>query len=211
MTTLTLPLNVVRPIPKKLGPPERRPRSARDDYFRQLSWAIREKKLDSRVQGFLHVVTFEYSDAAAKDFYPSQTTMAGLLKRSRRTVQRYVAAAKASGLLDVAQVKGFDGTTWYCSSNTHRPKFLPEWMELRKAERAEKLAEKRRAKIEGRAQRPGSKVQGSRISEDTTYAGQEHVYVAPEPPSPPTAAELEENRKRHAAARAILEGRKPPP
>jgi hypothetical protein len=180
-------------------------------WWRQLAWAVDRKQLDSRTRDFLVVTSLEYSGPDARDFYPSQATMAEFHGRSRRTIQRYVAAAKASGFLDVAQLKGFDGTSWFCSSNTHRPKFLPEWMELQRVARAEKREKQRQDKIEGRAQRPGSKVQGSRISEDTTYAGHEHVHDAPAAPVPPTAAELLELRKRHAANRAVLEGRKPPP
>jgi AraC-like DNA-binding protein len=192
-----------------LGPPRRLPNSARTDYLRQLSWAVEEEILDPRTREFLHVATFQYSDQAGKDFYPSQAHMAGVFHCSRRTVQRRIAAAKASKLLDVAQLKGFDGTTWYCSSNTHRIKILPEWLEIRRAELAEKRARKSQEKIEARAQRPGSKAQGSSNEESTTYANQEHVYEAQEPPAPPTLEELEANRKRAEANRAAL--MRPPP
>lgn len=210
MTTLTLPSSGIRPTPKKLGPPPRHSNRARNDYLRQISWAVENDLVAPRVREFLHVASFEYSGSDARDFYPSQEHMSGVFHCSRRTIQRRVAAAKASKLLDVVQVKGFDGTTWYCSSNTHRPKFLPEWLAIDKAARAEKREKLRQEKIEARAQRPGSKVQGSRISEDTTYAGHEHVYEAPAAPAPPTLEELEANRKRHEANRAALSGLPPP-
>ena len=211
MTTLQPPLIFVRPTPRKLGAPQRLPNNARVDYWRQLNWAVENGQLDSRTRDFLQVTTFHYSDPAAADFYPSQAHMAALHGRSRRTIQRRIAAAKASKLLDVAQLKGFDGTAWFCSSNTHRPKFLPEWLELRKADRAKKRAQAREARIAGRAPRSSGRREPAAGEESSTYAGHEHVYDGPAPVVAPTPEELEELRKRHAANRAVLEGRKPPP
>lgn len=210
MSTLTPPLNVVRPVPRKLGPPERHGINARLDWWRQLLWGVDKGLIDARTRDFLVVVSLEHSGPDARDFWPSQTTLAEAHKCSRRTIQRRIANAKKSEMLGVAQVKGFDGTTWYCSSNTHRPKFLPEWAELQRIARAEKREKKRQEKIEGRAQRPGSKVPGSR-SEDpsSTYRDHEHVHEAPPAPAPPSLEELEANRRRAAANRAAI--LRPPP
>ena len=153
-----------RPTPRKLGPAPRLSANARDEYQRQLDYLVAEGLLDVRTKDFLKDVTHAYSDRAGKDFYPSQATMAELRQCSRRTLQRRVAAAKESGVLLVAQLKGYDKATgaWFCSSNTHRITFVESWVEKVRASRAAKRAAAREARVAARAprKRPGQGEQG---------------------------------------------------
>lgn len=160
MSTIAPSAWIARPTPRKLGAPERRNVQTREDWWRQLDYMVEHGELPVGTRDFLQAVSYAYSDKTAKDFWPAQSTMAELRDRSVRTVQRHVAIAKAAGVLLVAQLKGLDRSTntWFCSSNTHRPSFKPEWAEKRKAERAARAAAKREARINARAPRPGSKV-----------------------------------------------------
>lgn len=211
MTTLTHDSHrLPRPTPKKLGDPPRRDANARDEYHRQLDFLVAEGRVPVRVRDFLVDVLYAYSDKTAKDFYPSQATMAKHRRCSRRTIQRGVKAAKDAGVLQVAQLKGFDPatSTWYCSSNTHRPSFVTEWLEKMSEARKARAEARREKRIQARAQRPGAR---------PPYRGEET-----RPPVPPVDEEKlardraealspEETRIRAQEARDVLLGRKPPP
>jgi helix-turn-helix protein len=157
VTSVTQPQAfATRATPKKLGPPPRHSKNARDEYFRQLDYLAAKGDLAPRTRDFLHVTTYHFSDAKASDYFPSQATLAELHGCSRRTVQRRIAVARSSGVLKVAQLKGYNPVVgaWFCSSNTHRPTFVPEWVDQLKASRAAKREEARKNRIGNRAQRP---------------------------------------------------------
>jgi hypothetical protein len=154
MTTITAETTFSRPTPKKLGPAPVRSANARDEYHRQLDDLVKEKKLGVRDRDFAEAALYAYSDATAKDFYPSQSTLADLRQCSTRTVQRRLAALKAAGVMAVAQLKGFDAKakSWFCSSNTHRPLFLPEFVAKLEISRAAKRDARRAERVNAKAQ-----------------------------------------------------------
>jgi hypothetical protein len=197
-----------RPTPRKLGEPPRRNAASRDEYHRQLDFLVAQGGLSVKDRDFLQAVTYAYSDRTAKDFYPSQSTMAELRRCSRRTIQRRVAGAKAAGVLLVAQLKGFDRSTatWYCSSNTHRPSFVPEWVEKARVARKERRDAQREKRLSARAQRPGRRSPGPEESRPAVpdFDPDESARVRREALSP------EEARAKAREARAILLRPKPP-
>lgn len=142
-----------RATPKKLGLAPRNSANARDEFYRQLDFLVKSKELDVKTRDFLVDALYTWSDKTAKDFYPSQKTMAEKRQCHIRTVQRRVRSARLAGVLKVAQLKGFDkgSQAWFCSSNTHRPTFVVEWVvELDKI-RAARQATKRQERIEAKA------------------------------------------------------------
>ncbi len=148
-----------RPTPRKLGPQPSLSDNARDEYHRQLDWLVSLNKLDVATRDFLNAAAYNYSDKRAKDFYPSQSTMAEFRRCSRRTIQRRIQSAVKAGVLKVAQLKGFEPSSksWYCSSNTHRVQYLPEWVAVVAASRAAKRDRDRQARIESKASPRGSR------------------------------------------------------
>lgn len=152
MSTIT-DYPATRPVPRKLGPATRLSANARNDYYRQIDYLAAEGALDVRTKDFLKDVLDVYSDRAGKDFYPSQSTMSEARQCSRRTIQRRIAAAKAAGVLLVAQLKGYDANAgaWFCSSNTHRITSTPEWAEKMKAKAKAVRDAKQKAKVDARA------------------------------------------------------------
>jgi DNA-binding transcriptional regulator YhcF (GntR family) len=190
-----------RATPKKLGPPPRRSRNTRDEYFRQLDYLVERDELAPRARDFWHVTIYHYSDEKASDFYPSQRSLAELHGVSRRTVQRRLAAARDAGVLKVAQLKGYDpeAGAWFCSSNTHRPTFVDAFSEQLRASRAAKREKAREARIGNRAQRPGAK----------PPAPQNDANEAPTPVEP--AASPEAVKAHLSAIRETLRPSRPPP
>ena len=204
MTTIT-DYPATRPTPRKLGEAPLLNQNARDEYWRQLDYLTAEGFLDVRTRDFLTAATYAYSDRAGKDFYPSQATMAELRQCSRRTIQRRIHAAKGAGVLLVAQLKGFDSAkqAWFCSSNTHRISFRPEWVARLKESRAAKRAAAREARIAGRAKRPKMTSDEARPPVpdfDPDEAARRHDE----------ALEPKEVRSRARALRAVILGQPPP-
>lgn len=194
------PARPTRATPKKLGPPPRHSKNARDEYFRQLDYLSAKGDLSPRARDFLHVTTYHFSDAKASDYFPSQKTLAELHGCSRRTVQRRIALARDAGVLKVAQLKGYDpeAAAWFCSTNTHRPTFVEEWVDQLKASRAAKREEARKNRIGNRAQRPGTNRAAATVPDFEEPA--------------PTEAPLEDVKARAQSLRdVILPTSHPPP
>lgn len=198
-----------RATPRKLGPPPRLSANARDEYYRQLDYLAAEGVLDVRTKDFLRDVTYTYSDRAGKDFYPSQATMSELRRCSRRTLQRRVAAAKAAGVMLVAQLKGYDAKAgaWFCSSNTHRIAFVPEWVEKLKESRAAKRAAARDARTAAKAPRKGPRRRDEGESRPQVPEFDQAEVDARES----EALEPNEVRSRARALRAVIMPGQPPP
>jgi len=186
-----------------LGEAPRLSANARDEYWRQLDYLAAEGFLDVRTRDFLTAATYTYSDRAGKDFYPSQATMADLRQCSKRTIQRRIKAAKGAGVLLVAQLKGFDSAkqAWFCSSNTHRISFRPEWVARLKENRAAKRAAQRDKRIQARAKRPASGETRPSVPEFDPGEVEQRESEALEP---------KEVRSRARALRAVILGQPPP-
>lgn len=207
MTTITPELAYgARPTPKKLGPAPALSANARDDYNRQLDFLVSTGNLPVRARDFLQAALYTYSDKAAKDFYPSQATMADLRRCSTRTIQRLVAAAKAAGVLKTAQLKGYNAasSSWFCSSNTHRISFVPEWILKRQAAAAARADQRRAERIAGKAQPKRNRDAESRPTVPELDAG---VYELAALEAIPAS----EVPKRARSLRDVIIPPKPPP
>jgi hypothetical protein len=204
MTTLAQP-RLFRATPKKLGPAPRNSKSARDEFYRQLNTLADRGRLEPRVRDFLQVTVYAFSDETAADFFPSQETMAKLHGCSKRTISRRVAAAKSAGVLKVAQLKGYDPAAgaWFCSSNTHRPTFVDEFVAELKASRAAKRATARQARIGQRAQRPDPRGSAAPVSPDFDPEEARSRHAA--------ALEVSDVPARAQALRELLRPSRPPP
>jgi len=198
-----------RSTPKKLGPAPRHSDNARDEYFRQLDFLVAAGEITVRTQDFLVAAFRAWSDRAAKDFWPSQKTIAQARQCSPRTVQRRFAEARGAEVIASAQLKGFDkeSSSWFCSSNTYRALFHPAWSEKLRADRARRADARRQDRISKRAM-PSSR--GSSSEAQTRPAVPEfdaEAYEASrEAPLSPQVL-----RERAQRARDILTRAKPPP
>ena len=116
---------------------------------------------------------------------------------------------KAAGVLIVAQLKGFDpaSKSWFCSSNTYRPNFLPEWSEKLKEARAALRAQAREERIASRAQAPRKK----RTDEDSSRPHEPEFDPQELEDRRREALDPSEVKTRAELLRSALRRPKPPP